>query len=53
MLTESLFKQIKTELASGKEVDIICNDPKRAVEIEKITYNFSGRLRVRLVEIKQ
>lgn len=53
MLTELAFKQIKSELTKGKEVEIFCNSLDRAVEIEKHTFNFSGKLKIKLFKVRK
>ena len=47
MLNQQDFKNIKNILDTGKEVIITCNSLERQIELEKLTYDFGGKLKIR------
>lgn len=50
MLNSENFKDIENQLRSGEEVDIFCVGLERKVELEKQTFDFSGKLRIKNIK---
>lgn len=50
MLNAENLKEIENNLNNGKEVVILCDCIERQVELEKQTFNFSGKLRIKNIK---
>lgn len=51
MLSEEQLRDIKANLENGEEVLITCKGLKRSVEIEKQTFDFPGKLRIKVIGV--